>query len=40
VLAWPFATAETLGRSDGIAVANAAAERLARRLELSRFLPG
>jgi hypothetical protein len=35
-----LSTAEILGRSDGIAVAAAAAERLARRLELSRFLPG
>jgi folate-dependent phosphoribosylglycinamide formyltransferase PurN len=39
-LAGILATAETLGRSDGIAAAAAAAERLARRLELSRFLPG
>ena len=39
-LAGILSTAETLGRSDGIAAANAAAERLARRLELSRFLPG
>jgi hypothetical protein len=35
-----LSTAETLGRSDGIAAATAAAERLARRLELSSFLPG
>jgi folate-dependent phosphoribosylglycinamide formyltransferase PurN len=35
-----LSTAETLGRSDGIAAAAAAAERMARRLELSRFLPG
>ena len=35
-----LSTAETLGRSDGITAATAAAERLARRLELSRFLPG
>ena len=35
-----LSTAETLGRSDGITAAAAAAERLARRLELSRFLPG
>jgi folate-dependent phosphoribosylglycinamide formyltransferase PurN len=33
-------TAEILDRSDGIDAAAAAAERLARRLELSRFLPG
>jgi formyl transferase-like protein/prenyltransferase/squalene oxidase-like repeat protein len=33
-------TAEILGRSDGIAAVAAAAERMARRLELSRFLPG
>ena len=39
-LAGILSTAEALGRSDGIAAANAAAERLARRLELSRFLPG
>lgn len=39
-LAGILSTAETLGRSDGIAAAAAAAERLARRLELSRFLPG
>jgi hypothetical protein len=39
-LAGILSTAETLGRSDGIAAAGAAAERLARRLELSRFLPG
>jgi hypothetical protein len=39
-IAGVLATAETLGRSDGIAAATAAAERLARRLELSRFLPG
>jgi folate-dependent phosphoribosylglycinamide formyltransferase PurN len=35
-----LSTAETLGRSDGISAAATAAERLARRLELSRFLPG
>jgi formyl transferase-like protein/prenyltransferase/squalene oxidase-like repeat protein len=35
-----LSTSETLGRSDGVAAAGAAAERLARRLELSRFLPG
>ncbi len=35
-----LSTAETLGRNDGIAAAAVAAERLARRLELSRFLPG
>jgi hypothetical protein len=39
-LAGILSTAKTLGRSDGIAAAAAAAERLARRLELSRFLPG
>jgi hypothetical protein len=39
-LAGILSTAETLGRSDGITAAAAAAERLARRLELSRFLPG
>jgi folate-dependent phosphoribosylglycinamide formyltransferase PurN len=39
-LAGILSTAEALGRSDGIAAATAAAERLARRLELSRFLPG
>lgn len=39
-LAGILSTAEILGRSDGIAAATAAAERLARRLELSRFLPG
>jgi hypothetical protein len=39
-LAGILSTAEILGRSDGIAAASAAAERLARRLELSRFLPG
>ena len=39
-LAGILSTAETLGRSDGITVVAAAAERLARRLELSRFLPG
>ncbi len=39
-LAGILSTAETLGRSDGIDAAAAAAERLARRLELSRFLPG
>jgi folate-dependent phosphoribosylglycinamide formyltransferase PurN len=33
-------TSEILDRSDGIAAVAAAAERLARRLELSRFLPG
>jgi folate-dependent phosphoribosylglycinamide formyltransferase PurN len=38
-LAGILSTAETLGRSDAIAAAAAAAERLARRLELSRFLP-
>ena len=35
-----LSTAETLGRSDGITAVAVAAERLARRLELSRFLPG
>jgi len=35
-----LSTSETLGRGDGIAAAGAAAEPLARRLELSRFLPG
>jgi Formyl transferase len=35
-----LSTSEILGRSDGSAVAAAAAERMARRLELSRFLPG
>jgi len=35
-----LSTSETMGRSDGIAAAAAAGERLARRLELSRFLPG
>jgi folate-dependent phosphoribosylglycinamide formyltransferase PurN len=39
-LAGILSTAETLGRSDGITAVAAAAERLARRLELSRFLPG
>jgi folate-dependent phosphoribosylglycinamide formyltransferase PurN len=39
-LAGILSTAETLGRSDGVAAARAAAERLARRLELSGFLPG
>jgi len=39
-LAGILTTSEILGRSDGIAAASAAAERLARRLELSRFLPG
>jgi folate-dependent phosphoribosylglycinamide formyltransferase PurN len=39
-LAGILSTAETLGRSDGIIAVAAAAERLARRLELSRFLPG
>ena len=39
-LAGILSTAEILGRSDGMAAAAAAAERLARRLELSRFLPG
>jgi folate-dependent phosphoribosylglycinamide formyltransferase PurN len=39
-LAGILSTAETLGRSDAIAAVAAAAERLARRLELSRFLPG
>ncbi len=39
-LAGILSTAQTLGRSDGIAAVAAAAERLARRLELSRFLPG
>jgi hypothetical protein len=39
-LAGILSTAETLGRGDGINAAAAAAERLARRLELSRFLPG
>jgi folate-dependent phosphoribosylglycinamide formyltransferase PurN len=39
-IAGVLSTAETLGRSDGIAAASAAAGRLARRLELSRFLPG
>jgi hypothetical protein len=39
-LAGILATSEILGRSDGVAAAAAAAERLARRLELSRFLPG
>jgi hypothetical protein len=33
-------TSVILGRADGIAAATAAAERLARRLELSGFLPG
>jgi hypothetical protein len=33
-------TSEILGRQDGIALVKAAAERLSRRLELSRFLPG
>jgi len=33
-------TSLILGRADGIAAATAAAERLARRLELSGFLPG
>ena len=33
-------TSEILGRDDGIAAVAAASERLARRLELSRFLPG
>jgi hypothetical protein len=35
-----LSTSEILGRGDGIAAASGAAERLARRLELSRFLPG
>ncbi len=39
-LAGILSTAETLGRRDGVVAAEAAAERLARRLELSRFLPG
>ncbi len=39
-LAGILSTAETLGRSDGVTAVAAAAERLARRLELSRFLPG
>ena len=39
-IAGVLSTSETLGRSDGVAAAVAAAERLARRLELSRFLPG
>jgi folate-dependent phosphoribosylglycinamide formyltransferase PurN len=39
-LAGILSTAENLCRSDGIAAAAAAAERLAHRLELSRFLPG
>jgi folate-dependent phosphoribosylglycinamide formyltransferase PurN len=39
-LAGILATSEILGRSDGIAAVLAAAERLARRMELSRFLPG
>jgi hypothetical protein len=39
-LAGILSTAEALGRSDGITAVAAAAERLARRLELSRFLPG
>jgi hypothetical protein len=39
-LAGILTTAETLARSDGITAVAAAAERLARRLELSRFLPG
>jgi Formyl transferase/Prenyltransferase and squalene oxidase repeat len=33
-------TAGILGRSDGVTAAAAAAERMAHRLELSRFLPG
>jgi folate-dependent phosphoribosylglycinamide formyltransferase PurN len=39
-LAGILSAAETLGRRDGVVAAEAAAERLARRLELSRFLPG
>ena len=39
-LAGILTTSEILGRSDGVAAVAAAAERLARRLELSRFLPG
>jgi hypothetical protein len=39
-IAGVLSTAETLGRSEGIATAAAAAERVARRLELSNFLPG
>jgi hypothetical protein len=33
-------TAQALGRDDGVTVAGRAAERVMRRLELSRFLPG
>lgn len=39
-LAGILTTSEILDRNDGIAAVAAAAERLARRLELSRFLPG
>ena len=39
-LAGILSTAETLGHSDSITAVAAAAGRLARRLELSRFLPG
>ncbi len=39
-LAGILSTSEILDRNDGIAAVAAAAERLARRLELSRFLPG
>src|SRR3984893_9023576 len=39
-LAGILTTSEILDRNDGITAVAAAAERLARRLELSRFLPG